>query len=204
MLHEIESIVPPGPRHYPVRRMELAGGWLYWVEPAGGLIASSFVPLANVKADDTVTMHSVEDIVTPGPLNAAYRLRVPGGWLYWIMPVGGVAISTFVADPVELADIATVVSADWATKVEDDLLALKATPERVEQLSEGAKAMSGAYADCMGRVDDAMLRIAAVADRVAAIETHLTSPPADPPPVAAAVGGDPFAGDAATDPAPHG
>jgi hypothetical protein len=46
-----------------------------------------------------VPLHTIEDIVTPGPHNATRRMRVAGGWIYWIEAAGGTFVSSFVPDP---------------------------------------------------------------------------------------------------------
>lgn len=45
-------------------------------------------------------LHQIENIVTPGMYNAARRMRVPGGWLYWVEAASGTLASAFVPDPV--------------------------------------------------------------------------------------------------------
>ncbi len=43
-------------------------------------------------------LHSVESFVTASPHAAsAHRLRVPGGWIYWVETPAG-AVSSFVPD----------------------------------------------------------------------------------------------------------
>ena len=49
-------------------------------------------------------LHTIEDIVTPGPHNATRRMRVEGGWIYWIEPTAGAYVSSFVPDPPREAD----------------------------------------------------------------------------------------------------
>ncbi len=43
-LHTIESIVTPDKTEYGVNRMRVPGGWIYWLQPSGGAVVSSFVP----------------------------------------------------------------------------------------------------------------------------------------------------------------
>ena len=47
-------------------------------------------------------MHTIEPVVTPDRFElGAHRMRVPGGWLYWLQPAGGAFVSTFVPDQPE-------------------------------------------------------------------------------------------------------
>jgi hypothetical protein len=51
--------------------------------------------------EPTSVLHSVEPIVTPDSSEyGVARMRVPGGWIYWLQPAGvGSVVSTFVPDP---------------------------------------------------------------------------------------------------------
>lgn len=44
-----------------------------------------------------VPMHRIEAIVTPDRFElGVHRLRVPGGWLYWLQAAPGAPVSCFV------------------------------------------------------------------------------------------------------------
>ena len=48
---------------------------------------------------DDVPMHTIQPIVTPDTFEyGVHRMRVPGGWLYWLHAAPGFPISTFVPD----------------------------------------------------------------------------------------------------------
>ena len=49
--------------------------------------------------DEDADLHTIEPIVTPGQYRNGERLRVPGGWLYWVEVTGGTYVSSFVPDP---------------------------------------------------------------------------------------------------------
>lgn len=50
-------------------------------------------------APEVPLLHRIEPIVTPDRYElGAHRMRVPGGWLYWL-DNGGSPISSFVPDP---------------------------------------------------------------------------------------------------------
>ncbi len=61
---------------------------------------------------DDVPLHAVEHIVTPGPGDAARRMRVPGGWFY-LVEASASAVGAFVPDPAP-ASAATAVAPDPA------------------------------------------------------------------------------------------
>lgn len=44
-------------------------------------------------------LHEIQPIVTPDRFEyGAHRMRVPGGWIYWLQPTGGALVSAFVPD----------------------------------------------------------------------------------------------------------
>jgi hypothetical protein len=44
-LHVIEPIVTADKYEYGLNRLSVPGGWVYWLQPAGGTVVSTFVPL---------------------------------------------------------------------------------------------------------------------------------------------------------------
>lgn len=44
-LHVIEPIVTADKFEYGLHRMAVPGGWIYWLQPAGGAVVTAFVPL---------------------------------------------------------------------------------------------------------------------------------------------------------------
>jgi hypothetical protein len=43
-LHVIEPIVTSDKFEYGLHRLSVPGGWLYWLQPAGGAMVTGFVP----------------------------------------------------------------------------------------------------------------------------------------------------------------
>jgi hypothetical protein len=49
--------------------------------------------------EDDVALHTIEPIVTPDRFElGVHRMRVAGGWIYWMTPVAGALVSSFVPD----------------------------------------------------------------------------------------------------------
>lgn len=48
--------------------------------------------------DPTPPLHSIQPVITEGYGRNGERMRVPGGWLYWVEVTGGAYVSTFVPD----------------------------------------------------------------------------------------------------------
>jgi hypothetical protein len=47
----------------------------------------------------TAPLHTIEPIVTPDQFEyGVHRMRVDGGWFYWLQPVGGACVSSFIPD----------------------------------------------------------------------------------------------------------
>lgn len=62
-------------------------------------------------ADSDVPMHKIESIVTPDKNEFGVgRMRVPGGWMYWLQPMGGTYVYSFVPDVLEAMPLAASVS----------------------------------------------------------------------------------------------
>ena len=55
-----------------------------------------------------VPLHTIQPIVTPDKFECGvHRMRVPGGWLYWLQP-GGAMVASFVPDLSELGPVAAI------------------------------------------------------------------------------------------------
>jgi hypothetical protein len=70
--------------------------------PADGVAVAAAADPAPAHATPpapVVPLHTIQGIVTPDGFElGVHRMRVPGGWLYWLAPMNGAYISSFVPD----------------------------------------------------------------------------------------------------------
>lgn len=58
-----------------------------------------------------VLIHTIEPIVTRDRFElGVHRLRVPGGWIYWLSPMNGSSISEFVPDYSVISEEASAIA----------------------------------------------------------------------------------------------